>query len=160
MNNVANNIRKLRLSKGWSQADISQKIHKSQSAYAKIENGITKVDYDMLEELAKIFEVNIADLMNNDDTKINNYNNSKISNSPGFVDNFYTGMKEAQNETIKSIKETHSEAINDLKRYFEESILSLKESHFHTVRELKANCDKTLESLKEEINYLRSIINK
>jgi len=160
MNNVANNIRKLRISKGWSQAELSQKIHRSQSAYAKIENGITKVDFDTLESIAKVFEVDIAELTKNDESKINNYNNSKISNSPGFVDNFYAGMKDVQNETIKSLKESHTESINDLKLYFEESIRSLKESHFNTVRDIKANCDKTLEALKEEIKFLRSVVNK
>lgn len=69
-------------------------------------------------------------------------------------------MKDVQNETIKSLKESHAESINDLKLYFEESIRSLKESHFNTVRDINANCDKTLESLKEEIKFLRSVINK
>lgn len=160
MNNIANNIRKLRISKGWSQSAISQKLHKSQSAYAKIENGISKIDYDMLDDLAKIFEVDVAELVKNDDSKINNYNNSKISNSPGFVEHFYAGMKEAQNETIKSLKESHSQSINELKAYFEDSIRSLKESNANSVKELKDNCDKTLFSLKEEIAFLRSVINK
>jgi transcriptional regulator with XRE-family HTH domain len=105
MNNIACNLRKLRQSKGWSQADVGLKLHKSQSAYAKIENGISRVDFDQLEELAKIFEVEIADLLHSEDAKTNNYNNSKLNNSPGFVENYYVGIKEAFDETIKSLKE-------------------------------------------------------
>lgn len=105
MNSIACNLRKLRISKGWSQTDVALKLHKSQSAYAKMENGITKVDSDQLEELAKLFEVEIADLLHSEDAKTNNYNNSKLNNSPGFVENYYVGIKEAYEETIKLLKE-------------------------------------------------------
>jgi transcriptional regulator with XRE-family HTH domain len=127
MNNIASNLRKLRVRRGLSQKDMATKLHKSQPAYAQMENGTTKVDFDQLEQLAKLFEVEIADLLHSEDAKTNNYNNSKLNNSPGFVEHYYGGIREAYEETIRSLKESHAEIISQLKESHEEVVRLLKE---------------------------------
>ena len=84
---------------------MAKKLNMSQSAYAKLENGITKLDIDRLVDIAKILEVDIQDLLNVENIKNNYYSNNEIKNSPGFVENFYVGIKEAYEETIKHLKE-------------------------------------------------------
>ncbi|MEZ4906700.1 MAG: helix-turn-helix transcriptional regulator [Saprospiraceae bacterium] len=105
MNNIAGRIKKLRISKGMNQDDIASRLNISQSAYTKIENGITKLDIERITELSKILEVDISELLSNEENRTNNYNNSKLTNSPGFVENYHVGIKEAYEQTIKSLKE-------------------------------------------------------
>jgi len=49
---------------------MAKKLNMSQSAYAKLENGITKLDIDRLVDIAKILEVDIQDLLNAENIKI------------------------------------------------------------------------------------------
>ncbi len=103
MNNIAYKIKKARINKGFSQEDIAAKLNVSQSAYAKIENGITKLDIERLLDIVKILEMDIQDLLNVEESKTVNYKNAK--NSPAFVENFNIGIKEAYENTIKNLKD-------------------------------------------------------
>jgi len=105
MNNIAFKIKKARINKGFNQEDISKKLNISQSAYAKIENGITKLDIDRLVEITKILEIDIQDLLNIQESKTSNYTNNKITNSPAFVENYYSGIKDAYTEIIQNLKD-------------------------------------------------------
>jgi transcriptional regulator with XRE-family HTH domain len=103
MNNLVYKIKKFRVSKGYSQEDISKKLNISQSAYAKIENGITKLDIDRLFDISKILEIDIADLLNVEEAKTVNY--KKANQSPAFVENYNVGIKDAYDETIKNLRD-------------------------------------------------------
>ncbi|HHH53524.1 MAG TPA: XRE family transcriptional regulator [Bacteroidetes bacterium] len=103
MNNIAYKIKKARINKGFSQEDIAAKLNVSQSAYAKIENGITKLDIERLLDIVIILEMDIQDLLNVEESKTVNYKNAK--NSPAFVENFNIGIKEAYEITIKNLKD-------------------------------------------------------
>jgi len=105
MNNIAYKIKKARVNKGFSQEDIAAKLNVSQSAYAKIENGNTKLDIERLLDIVKILEMDIQDLLNIENIKNNYYSNNEIKNSPAFVENFNIGIKDAYDETIKNLKE-------------------------------------------------------
>lgn len=105
MNNIAYKIKKARINKGFSQEDIAAKLNVSQSAYAKIENGITKLDIERLLDIVKILEMDIQDLLNVENVKNNYYTNNEIKNSPAFVENFNIGIKEAYEITIKNLKD-------------------------------------------------------
>ncbi len=103
MNNLAFKIKKARVSKGFSQEDISKKLNMSQSAYAKIENGITKLDIERLLDIVKILELDIQDLLNIEESKTVNYKKAKYG--PAFVENFNIGIKEAYEQTISHLKD-------------------------------------------------------
>lgn len=105
MNNLAYKIKNVRTSKGFSQEDLAKKLNISQSAYAKIENGITKLDIDRLFEISKVLEMDIVDLLNVEETKTNNYNNNEIVHNPSFVENYNIGIKDAYDETIKNLRD-------------------------------------------------------
>ncbi|MEZ4983962.1 MAG: helix-turn-helix transcriptional regulator [Saprospiraceae bacterium] len=50
-------IKAIRKQKNMQQQEVAERLNISQSAYAKIENGQSKVDTDRLLQLADIFEV-------------------------------------------------------------------------------------------------------
>jgi len=105
MKSITFKIKKRRINKGYSQEDIAAKLNISQSAYAKIENGITKIDLERLIDITKILEIDLQDLLNIEELKTNNYTNNRITNSPAFVENFNVGIKEAYEETIRILKD-------------------------------------------------------
>lgn len=95
-------IKQYRIAKGMSQSDMAEKMHISQSGYAKLENGQTKMDVERLVEISKILEIDLNELISGDDQVINFYNNS-INN--GYVENVFTGMKDNYEARIQHLEE-------------------------------------------------------
>ncbi|WP_051230495.1 helix-turn-helix domain-containing protein [Epilithonimonas caeni] len=56
-------IKQLRLLSGLSQADTAKKLFISQRAYCDIENGKTKLDIDRLEQIAKLYDIDVLDMI-------------------------------------------------------------------------------------------------
>ncbi len=56
-------IKQLRLLGGLSQADTAKKLFISQRAYCDIENGKTKLDIDRLEQIAKLYDIDVLDMI-------------------------------------------------------------------------------------------------
>jgi len=46
MNKINVNIRKIRELNGYSQENLAELLNKTQSSYARIERGTTKIDYE------------------------------------------------------------------------------------------------------------------
>lgn len=62
-NNVGQNVRRLRLKKGWVQGDIAKKLNISVPAFSKIENGLTDVNIERLYELAAVLGVGVSQIL-------------------------------------------------------------------------------------------------
>lgn len=60
---LANNIRKIRRDKGFSQEYLATCLQLSQQAYQKIENGSTKISINHLTEIAVALEVDLNKLV-------------------------------------------------------------------------------------------------
>lgn len=60
--NLANNILRLRLARGWSQAELAQRVGTKQSNISKIESGFGNPTYKFLCKIAEAFdeELNIT----------------------------------------------------------------------------------------------------
>jgi len=56
-------IRKVRELKGYSQEYMAERLSISQKVYSNIENDKRRVDKDLLEDIAKVLEVNPNDLL-------------------------------------------------------------------------------------------------
>lgn len=56
-------IRLLRQDKHWSREQMAKKLNMSTSGYAKIENGITQVNLERLQQIAQIFDIQLAKLL-------------------------------------------------------------------------------------------------
>lgn len=102
-NVIALKIKNARKNKGISQKDIAEKLNMSQSAYAKLENGFTKIDISRLVVISEILEVDPNEFIQIHEGKTFNFNNNQITNGPN--ENFYSGMKEAYETMIKHLKE-------------------------------------------------------
>ena len=89
-------IKMMREMNQWTQEDVAEKLGMSTTGYAKIERGQTNVSVEKLKQIAQIFNINIAQLLDDNEKLVicsigdnhSNYNN-------------YFGMNEkliAQNE--------------------------------------------------------------
>jgi len=63
MENILENIRKIRESKGYSQEAIADQLKMTQSKYARFERGATKTDLETLCQVANIFGMSLVDLI-------------------------------------------------------------------------------------------------
>jgi len=66
MNNLGNNISRLRKQAGYSQEDLAAKINVTRQAVSKWENDEAVPDLPNLIELSNIFKTKIDDLVNNE----------------------------------------------------------------------------------------------
>jgi transcriptional regulator with XRE-family HTH domain len=62
VNEILTKIRSKRLEKNYSQAYLASRLKISQSYYAKIENGITKLTVDELIEISEILNIDLSEL--------------------------------------------------------------------------------------------------
>ncbi|WPU92335.1 helix-turn-helix transcriptional regulator [Mucilaginibacter sabulilitoris] len=60
---VGKNIRALRHQRGWSQEDVANRLGISIPAFSKIETGVTDINLSRLEQIANIFEINVAQML-------------------------------------------------------------------------------------------------
>ena len=66
MNKIHQNLRILRDLKGWNQETMAELLNLSKKAYERIERGETDIQLSRLEQIAKLLEVEIADLFSLD----------------------------------------------------------------------------------------------
>ena len=63
MKELGKKIRQLRYQRNWSQEDVAKRLKISIPAFSKIETGITDVNISRLEEIAKIFDMGLVQLL-------------------------------------------------------------------------------------------------
>ena len=63
MKTLGKKIRLLRHQKGWSQEDVAKRLDISIPAFSKIETGITDINLSRLEQIAKLFEMSVVQLL-------------------------------------------------------------------------------------------------
>ena len=59
-------IRVLRELNQWTQDEMAEKLEMSAGGYAKIERGDSQLNLSRLEQIAKIFNINVLELVQND----------------------------------------------------------------------------------------------
>jgi len=64
MNDIARNIKQIRELKSYTQEYMAQELDISQPAYVKIEQGLTILKVDRLQQIADILEVDLSALLN------------------------------------------------------------------------------------------------
>lgn len=110
-NNVAEKIKRLRKAKGFSQDDMAERMHISQSAYAIIENGESHSWATHIEKLSEIFEVKPEDFLT-DET--NNLEQENTDQKGGMAFQFVGTINTINNLSEKLI-EQYEERIKELK---------------------------------------------
>lgn len=76
------NIVTIRQQKGFSQDYVANKLGKKQSGYALIENGNRGLDYELLLQIAIIFEMRVIDIITYPEV----YNSGKPSSTKVLVE--------------------------------------------------------------------------
>lgn len=69
MKTLGKKIRLLRHQKGWSQEDVAKRLDISIPAFSKIETGITDINLSRLEQIAKLFEMSVVQLLTFNDNE-------------------------------------------------------------------------------------------
>lgn len=92
------NICEKRKEKNITQAVMAEKLGLSETGYAKIERGETRLDIDRIQKIANILEISIADLIPFGDDSIVACNNSDFSNSTNF--SFILGSAELEHAVV------------------------------------------------------------
>ncbi|MFU2089823.1 helix-turn-helix domain-containing protein [Avibacterium avium] len=67
---VNEKIRKIREAKEWSQEQMAAKMNMSLNGYAKIERGETKLHLEKLEQVARILDIDVVNLISPDDKNV------------------------------------------------------------------------------------------
>ncbi|SDL66467.1 Helix-turn-helix domain-containing protein [Daejeonella rubra] len=63
MKTLGKKIRLLRHQKSWSQEDVAKQLEISIPAFSKIETGITDINLSRLEQISKLFEMTVVQLL-------------------------------------------------------------------------------------------------
>jgi transcriptional regulator with XRE-family HTH domain len=120
----------MRHARKWSQEDMAEKLSMSVNGYANIEHGDTDLQFSRLNQIAKVFGVDLLELFNLGEKGIlcfigENYRN--VQNSNGQIVNY-------------------SDEQTELKHQIEKLQLMLE------------NKEQVIESKEQEIKYLKKIL--
>ena len=86
MNNiVGNKVKALRKQKGWSQEQVADYLHISQSTYARIENGERSSWANYILPISELFEIQPEDLLKQDGIHIETIENNGAVYNMGTV---------------------------------------------------------------------------
>ncbi|MDC2825117.1 helix-turn-helix transcriptional regulator [Rodentibacter pneumotropicus] len=98
----------------WTQEEVAEKLDMSTTGYAKIERGQTNVSVEKLRQIAQVFNINVAQLLDDDERFIIcsiGDNHSNYSN--------YFGSNEKlsiENEKLKQLLVAKENEIDALKK--------------------------------------------
>ncbi|MDP8079167.1 helix-turn-helix domain-containing protein [Phocoenobacter skyensis] len=94
---VNEKIRMVRETHNWSQEDMADKLAMSTNGYAKIERGETGLHLDKLEKIAKVFDMDLVELLSVSDKSVICLVNENSTNSS----NYYGSSQELSTEIEK-----------------------------------------------------------
>lgn len=101
MDFVLKNIINLRKEKGFSHDYMALRLDISQASYSKIEKKATKLSVDRLFRIAEILEVNVAEILEIEQS--NQFNQTTRDQSTGYlqkIENFYQENEEKYQKII------------------------------------------------------------
>ncbi|OOF80706.1 helix-turn-helix domain-containing protein [Rodentibacter caecimuris] len=107
----------------WTQEEVAEKLGMSTTGYAKIERGQTNVSVEKLKQIAQVFNVNVAQLLDDDERFVVCSIGDNHSNYSNY---FGTNEKLAiENEKLKELLAAKDNEIEALKKVI--SLLENKE---------------------------------
>ena len=115
MNTIGDKIRKIREIKDLKQDDVADRIGISSSAYGKLERDETNITHERLEQIAKVFDLSVSDILAFDEKQVFNFINSQNSGNH----NTYNLLSE------------------DSRKLYEDKILLLEEKIVYLVQEIE-----------------------
>ncbi len=115
------NIRDLREDKHFTQAMMAEKLGLSETGYAKIERGESKLGIDRIQQIANILEVNMAELIpfGDEGAIVFNNSNDNFSNSSNFSLALGNPALESEIANLRSMVDSKNEVISSRDREIE-----------------------------------------
>lgn len=116
---IEEKIKNFRELKNFTQEYMAEKLGISQAAYSKIESGATKLSYSKVVDIAKVFEVQVEELLAFDSQKyFNSFNNVKGSNNGSVTINVEEGdIKTLYEDKIKLLEKLLYITESELNKY-------------------------------------------
>lgn len=110
--NIGTKLRTLRTARGFETIDIAEKLGISISTYGRYERNETVPDLNMLEKIAKEYEMSIADLLTDDKIIFSSEQKGGTSNNALIINQLSERLIEQYEIRLKE----KEEIINDLNR--------------------------------------------
>ncbi len=111
-NNVAEKIKRLRKSKGFSQEEMAEKLHISQSAYARMESGESHSWAAHIEKISEIFEMKPENFFTDESSNLEQEN----TDQKGGMAFQFVGTINTINSLSEKLVEQYEERIKELKQ--------------------------------------------
>ena len=70
-NNIANQIKEVRISNGWTQTEFAEKLHTFQSVVSKLERGEIEPNIQTIVKIAKVANITVEELVGEETPKDN-----------------------------------------------------------------------------------------
>jgi len=118
---LSEKIKFIRTFRGWTQENMAEKLGISTYAYAKIERGETDVNFSRLQQIAKVMEIELPQLLGLDEKSVLNFTGTHITqyqNNNWQVNSLSTEQTECKHELEKAhlIIEQQKQSIEYLKQ--------------------------------------------
>lgn len=116
---IADNIRKMRELRNFTQEYMATQLGITQAGYSKIESGTTDITFSKIEEIASILSVTPVDLVAFDSQKFfNSFNNIEGSNNGSVIIDMKTDeMKKLYEDKIVLLEKLLNNAEVELKKF-------------------------------------------
>lgn len=100
---IGEKIRQIRELKGLSQEYVASELGVSQKAYSKMETSQTKIDWEKITSVAKIFSIDPLDIVSFDDNLV--FNNCSQSGKSHTFNNMPKEIIDMYEKRIEELKE-------------------------------------------------------
>lgn len=110
-------IRLLRNEKKYSQEQMANLLGINQKAYSKIERGKTKLNYERLCQLAKIFDLTLSELINIDSRFLRKEKWIDTSRSPLLSVELLSQIFQKYDDKIVQIEKDLEHALKEIEKY-------------------------------------------
>jgi transcriptional regulator with XRE-family HTH domain len=110
---IGEKIEKIRKYRGFKQEFVADKLQITQAGYSRIERGEVDIPFSRLEQLAKIFEISLNELVSFDEKSVFT---SYINNSQLFTTN---GSIISDKELLIKLEKQYETRVNDLQKQIE-----------------------------------------
>jgi transcriptional regulator with XRE-family HTH domain len=139
------NIKRRREMKGLRQQDLAEKLNMNIRTYQNLEGGVTRLDIERLEQIAKVLDMPVEDLLKQEGYYFHQeIKDSGLNNGSGVHSGF--GNENTYNYgTEKEILEKLLDARNEENQVLKEEVKSLKEETKY---------------LREKIDQLMEVVGK
>lgn len=77
---IGTRIRRLRTEKGFTQEKIADLLQMPQASYSNLENNKGKIDLKTIQKIAKIYQIDLIDILKEEEVTVNQ-NNKKENNN-------------------------------------------------------------------------------